>query len=206
MYSPLGKEITCLTSIRKAAYDGNMMDHLRKVICIILATLLPVLPVVGNDIASEKAETVRNALTIGSAVISLAIVAPNAYFLCPEGTPISNRLLVTIPVSGMAIAAGAFAGRWVADIALQLKTSPWFSPVVGAGLGFIGSALTGGISFALAFAIAMPVVEAPAGYWGDFTYLQAIGMAFVAGAFWGGVAGVPIGAITIPIVSVYMGF
>jgi len=182
------------------------MNHFRKAICIILAALVPSMSVMGNDIAADKAETVRSTLTVGGALISLAIIAPTAYFLCPEGTPISNRLLVTIPVSGMAIAVGAVGGHWVADTALRLKTSPWFSPVVGAGLGFLASAIAGGISFALAFAVALPVVEAPAGYWGDFTYFQTLGMGFLAGAVWGGIAGVPIGAITVPIVSLYMGF
>jgi hypothetical protein len=67
----------------------------------------------------------------------------------------------------------------------------------------IGSAVAGGISFALAFAIAVRVVEVSTG---DFDYLQSIGMGFLAGAVWGGIAGIPAGAVAVPIISLYMGF
>jgi len=146
-------------------------------------------------------------MTIGGALIGAGITAPNAFLILPEGTPLANRLFVAIPIAGIGGATGAFAGRWVADTALKLKTSLVFSPLVGAGLGMIGAAFVGGISFALTVAIAIPTVEAPPGYWGsNFTYPQAVGMGFLAGAFWGGVTGVPIGAVTIPVISVYMGF
>ena len=56
------------------------------------------------------------------------------------------------------------------------------SPIEGAGLGMLGGAFVGEISFSLAFAIAIPTLDVPEGYWG-FDYPKAVGMAFLAGAF-----------------------
>jgi len=188
------------------------MRLLRKEICFVLAVLLPFLPVLGEDLQASKADAVRTWITVGSSLISLGVAGSGAFLLSPEGTPLANRLLVAIPVSGIAAAAGAMAGRWVADTTLNLKPSGLLSPVVGAGLGLLASAVVGGISFALAIAIAIPVVDAPYGYWGGFgsggpfDYYQAVGMGFLAGAFWGGFSGIPVGAVVVPIISIYMGF
>ena len=188
-----------------------MMKFLRNVLCIILAGLMPVLPAIGEDLQASKADAVRTWMTVGSSLISLGIAGSAAFLISPEGTPLANRLLVAIPISGIAAAAGAMAGRWVADTTLNLKPSGLLSPVVGAGLGLLASAVVGGISFALAIAIAIPVVDAPYGYWGFGSggprdYYQAVGMGFLAGAFWGGFSGIPVGAVAVPIISIYMGF
>jgi len=183
-----------------------MMKFLRNVLCLILAGLMPALPAIGEDLQASKADAVRTWMTVGSSLISLGIGGSAAFLLSPEGTPLANRLLVAIPVGGIAAVAGAMAGRWVADTTLGMKPSGILSPVVGAGLGMLASAVIGGISFALAFAIAIPVVEVEPGYWGSFNYPQAVGMGFLAGAFWGGLSGIPVGAVVVPIISIYMGF
>ncbi len=180
---------------------------MRAFFCVLLAALIPGLSVVGEAVPAEKVARVRTGMTIGGTLLGLGIAGATAFFLVPEGTPLADRLLVAIPVAGVAAATGAVAGRWMADTALKLKPSLIFSPLIGAGLGFVGAAVVGGISFALAFAIAIPTVEAPPGYWGsDFTYLQAVGMGLLAGAFWGGIAGGPVGAVAVPIISIYMDF
>lgn len=173
---------------------------------MILVILVAVLPVCGDDLYEDKQETVKTWMTIGGSLASLAIARVSAFSLCPEGTPVANSLLVTIPTAGVGAAAGAMAGRWIADTALSMKTSKLLSPIVGAGLGMLGGGFVGGISFALAFAIAVPLLEVEPGYWGSFNYPQALGMAFLAGAFWGGVTGIPAGAVTVPIISFYMDF
>lgn len=195
-----------LTSIVFAPYDENTMKFLRNLLCIILAGLMPALPVIGEDLQPSKADAVRTWMTVGSSLMSLGIAGSAAFLISPEGTPLANRLLVAIPVSGIAAAAGAMAGRWVADTTLSMKPSGLLSPVVGAGLGALASAFVGGISFALTFVIAFRVVEVEPGYWGSFTYPQAVGMGFLAGAFWGGLWGIPAGAVAVPIISFYMGF
>jgi len=180
------------------------MKRLRFVICILLATLIACLPVLGNDLPADKVELVRTGMTLFGAVLGLGI----GPFLnpSPEGTPWSDLLLVSIPVAAAATATGALAGRWVADVTLAMEPSLLISPVLGAGLGAAAIAFVGGVSFSLAAAIGIPTLDVPEGWWGSFNYPQAVGMGFIAGAFWGGLLGVPIGAVTVPIISVYMGF
>jgi hypothetical protein len=182
------------------------MRFSKRALSMILVILVAVLPVCGDDLYEDKQETVKTWMTIGGSLASLAIARVSAFSLCPEGTPVANSLLATIPTAGVGAAAGAMAGRWIADTALSMKTSKLLSPIVGAGLGMLGGGFVGGISFALAFAIAVPLLEVEPGYWGSFNYPQALGMAFLAGAFWGGVTGIPAGAVTVPIISFYMDF
>ncbi len=183
------------------------MRSVRAILCILLTALIPGLSVIGNTLPTEKVDRVRTGMTVGGALLGLGIMGATAFSLPPEGTSLADRLQVAIPVAGVAGVTGALAGRWIADTALKLKPSLSFSPLVGAGLGMLGAAFVGGISFALAFAIAIPTVDAPPGYWGrNFTYLQAVGMGFLAGAFWGGFTGIPVGAVTVPIISIYMDF
>lgn len=161
----------------------------------------------GVEVNSGRAELVRTLMTVGGAAIGMGVMSATAFSLVPEGTSISDRLVVAIPSAALAAGLGAFTGRWIADITLRLRPPLAVSPLVGAGLGAAAGALVGGVGFAVAIAIAMPTVSAPPGYWGrGFTYLQAVGMGLVAGALWGGLAGLPTGAAAVPIISVYMGF
>jgi len=180
------------------------MKRIRVVLCILLVVIILGMPVFGNDLSPEKEEIVRTGMTLFGAVLGLGI----GPFLnpSPEGTPWSDLLLISIPAAAAATATGALAGRWVADVTLAKEPSLLFSPVLGAGLGAVATAFVGGVSFSLAFAIAIPTLDVREGYWGPFNYPQAVGMSFLAGAFWGGLLGVPIGAVTVPIISVYMGF
>ena len=193
-----------MTNLLLSSYDERAMKRLRFVICILLATLIACLPVLGNDLPADKVELVRTGMTLFGAVLGLGI----GPFLnpSPEGTPWSDLLLVSIPVAAAATATGALAGRWVADVTLAMEPSLLISPVLGAGLGAAAIAFVGGVSFSLAAAIGIPTLDVPEGWWGSFNYPQAVGMGFIAGAFWGGLLGVPIGAVTVPIISVYMGF
>jgi len=187
-------------------YDENTMKLLRSMLCIILAALMPALPAIGEDLQPSKADAVRTWMTVGSSLLSLGVVGSTAFFICPEGTPLSDLLLVAIPVAGVAAAAGAMAGRWIADTTIRMKPSHLLSPLLGAGLGALAGVVVGGISFALTAAIAIPIVDAPPGYWGRFDYPQTVGMGLLAGAFWGGLSGIPAGAVAVPIISFYMGF
>ena len=180
------------------------MKRIRAVICILMMALIPGASVAGEDLPAKKVEVVRTGMTIFGAVLGLgigAVLNPS-----PPGTPLSTSLLIVVPVAAMAATTGALASRWIAEVTLALRPSLLSSPFVGAGLGLAGCAVAGGISFALAFAIAIPTVEAPEGYWGPFNYPQAVGMSLLAGAFWGGLLGIPLGALAVPIISVYVGF
>ena len=121
-------------------------------------------------------------------------------------TPLSNTLLLTIPVAAAGAATAALVGRWMADVALRHQPSPLFSVIEGAGLGLVCGAIVGAIVFPLNFVIAYPILEVPEGYWGRFDYPQAVGMAVLAGGFWGGFFGMLAGAIALPVVSLIMDF
>ncbi len=197
---------TDLTSMRSGCHRTDAMKRMRAIVCILLAALLPGLPLAGSDLPAEKAELVRTGMTLSGAVLGLAAGTAIALDLSlnANDTPLSTTLLLAIPVAAAA-ATAAIAGRWVAEATLARSPSLLFSPIAGAGLGMLGGAFVGGISFSLAFAIAIPNLDVPEGYWG-FDYPKAVGMAFLAGAFWGGLAGIPIGAVSVPIISWYMDF
>lgn len=165
------------------------------------------LPVAGEMTDAEKAEAIRIGMTIAGAGLGLAAGSAIGlgFSLDAIETPLSDTLLLTIPVAAVGAATGALAGRWMADVALRHQPSPLFSIVEGAGLGLVAGAFVGGITFSLNFAIAFPILEVPEGYWG-FDYLPAIGMAVVAGSFWGGFFGLIAGAASVPIISLLMGF
>ncbi len=175
-------------------------------ICFLMVVLVPGLSVIGNDLPADKVERVRTGMTLLGAVLGLGGGMATGLGLVPAGTPLSESLLVAIPVAAVAAVTGALASRWIAEMTLVRQPSLLASPFLGAGLGFVGCAVAGGISFAVAFAIAMPTVAAPEGYWGQFNYPQGIGMGFLAGAFWMGLAGIPIGGVIVPIISLYVGF
>ena|GEM_PF-524824 len=193
-----------LTISPLTSYDEHGMKKLRFVICILLVILIPSLSILANDVRPEKEEIVRTGMTLFGAALGLGI----GPFLnpSPEGTPWSNLLFVSIPTAAAATATGALVGRWMAEVTLAREPSLLFSPILGAGLGVVGTAFVGGVSFSVAFAIGIPTLAVPEGWWGPFDYPQAVGMSFLAGAFWGGLLGVPIGAVTVPIISLYMGF
>lgn len=182
------------------------MKRLRAAICVMLVAVIPGLSAIGNDLPPNKVEHVRTGMTLLGAVLGLGGGIATGLGLVPPGTPLSDSLIVAIPVAAVAAVTGAFASRWIADVTLALRPSLIISPFLGAGLGLAGCAVAGGISFAVAAAIAIPTVAAPEGYWGIFNYPQAVGMGFLAGAFWMGLAGVPIGGVLVPIISLHMDF
>ena len=142
-------------------------------------------------------------MTVGGAVLGLGIGIGGTLDLIPQDTPLSDSLLVIVPGTAVTAATAALAGRWIAERALALRPTLAFSPLVGAGLGMLGGAFSGAVSFSLAMAIAIPAVDVSVG---EFSYLQAIGMAALGGALWGGIFGIPAGAVSVPIVSIYLDF
>ncbi len=171
--------------------------------CLLMVATLIALPASGTDLSADKVEHVRTWMTVGGAVLGLGIGIAGTLDLIPQDTPLSDSLLVIVPGTAVTAATAALAGRWIAERALSLRPTLAFSPLVGAGLGMLGGAFSGAVSFSLAMAIAIPAVDVSVG---EFTYLQAIGMAALGGALWGGIFGIPAGAVSVPIVSVYLGF
>ena len=185
-------------------YDERIMERaIAKGVCLLMVATLTLLPVSGTDLPEDKVEQVRTWMTIGGAVLGLGIGIAGSLDLIPEETSLSDSLLVVIPTTAVTAATAALAGRWIAETALALRPTLVFSPLVGAGLGMVGGALSGGISFALGMAIAIPAVDVSVG---EFTYLQAIGMAALGGALWGGIFGIPAGAVAVPIISLVLNF
>ena len=183
------------------------MKRMGALLCILLTLSISASPLFGEE-PVDRSELVRTGMTIASAALGLAAgtAIGLSFSLDAIDTPLSNTLLLTIPVAAAGAAAGALVGRWMADVAFRHQPSPLFSIIEGAGLGLVSGAIVGGITFSLNFAIAFHILEVPEGYWGRFDYPQAVGMAVLAGAFWGGFFGMMAGAVAVPLISLYMGF
>ena len=179
------------------------MRQIRMVICILMVALIASLSVVGNDLPSDRPEQVRAGMTICGALLGLGIAIPAALDVIPSDTPLSDSLLVVVPVAAVTTTTILFASRWIAEVTLSLEPSLLSSPFLGAALGLVGGAFAGGISFALGMSLAIPIVNVSTG---SLNYPQSIGMGFLAGALWGGIFGIPAGALAVPIISLYMSF
>ena len=185
-------------------YNEHIMKRaILKGFCLLMVATLISLPVNGKDLPEDKVEQVRTWMTIGGAILGLGIGIAGTLDLVPQDTPFSDSLLVIVPGAAVTAVTAALAGRWIAEITLATKPSLAFSPLMGAGLGMLGGAFSGAVSFSLAMAIALPAVDISVG---EFSYLQAIGMAALGGALWGGIFGIPVGAVSVPIVSLYLSF
>ena len=180
------------------------MKHKHRLVRAMAAALIPGSSRIPSDLPSDRVRRVRTVTIICGALFGLGAGISTALGLVPHGTPLSDSILVLIPVTIISIITSALASRWIAEVALAFRPSMRLSPFLGAWLGFIGSAIAGGISFAVAFLAAIPTVTVPDGYWGRFNYPQAVGMGFLAGAFWVGLAGIPIGAIVVPVIVAYV--
>jgi hypothetical protein len=184
------------------------MKRLSAFVCVLLMLSASTFPLLAEEPDANRAESVRTGLTIAGATAGLVAggtIGIN-FSLDAIDTPLSNTLLLTIPVAAAGASAGALAGRWMADVALRHQPSPLFAVVEGAGLGFVSGAFVGAIAFTLNFLIAYRLLEVPEGYWGRFDYPQTVGLAVVAGGFWGGLSGMLAGAVALPVVSLVMGF
>ncbi|MFC2079528.1 hypothetical protein ACFLSZ_06080 [Candidatus Bipolaricaulota bacterium] len=180
---------------------------MRASLSIALALLAVWIPVIGEDVDPVKEEWLRTGMTIAGAATGLAAGAGIgiAFSLDAIDTPLSDTLLLTIPVAAVGAATGAMAGSWIADIVLKHQPSPLWSIVEGAGLGAAAGAVIGALTFSTNFAIAHHILEVPEGYWGE-PPIPIVAMALVAGGVWGGIFGAVAGAIALPVISILMGF
>jgi hypothetical protein len=184
------------------------MKRLGVFCCALLMLSASTLPILGDELDSDRTEVVRTGMTIAGAVAGLAAGASVGigFSLDAIDTPLSNTLLLTIPVAAAGAATAALAGRWMAEVALRHQPSPLFAIIEGAGLGLVSGAFVGAVVFPLNFVIAHPLLDVPEGYWGRFDYPQTVGMAVLAGGFWGGFIGMLTGAVATPLISLVMGF
>jgi len=180
----------------------GMMKRIGRIFCVLLL-VLPSMTAFGGEEDAQRAEAVRTGITIAGTAAGLAAGATIgiAFSLDAIDTPLSNALLLTVPVAAAGAATGTLVGRCIADIVLRNPPSPLFAVLEGAGLGLVGGAVIGAVTFTLNFAIAYPLLDVPEGYWGRFDVPQAAGMAVLAGGFWGGFFGMIAGAIALPVVA-----
>jgi len=183
------------------------MKRIRVVVCILLTLGITWLPLFADELDTERAERLRTGMTIAGAGMGLAAGSAIAIGFSVDtiDTPLSNMLLLTIPVAAVGAAAGALAGHWIADVVLKHQPSPLFSIVEGAGLGAAAGAFIGALAFSTNFAIGYHVLEVPEGYWGE-PPIPMVAMALVAGGVWGGIFGAMAGAVMLPVVSLIMNF
>jgi len=176
-------------------------------LCILLTLSIPTSPLLCAE-ADDRSEFVRTGMTVVSAAAGLAAGASIGigFSLDAIDTPLSNTLLLAIPVAAAGAAAGALVGRWMANVVLRHQPSPLFAIIEGAGLGLVSGAFVGAITFSLNYVIAYHLLEVPEGYWGRFDYPEAIGMAVLAGGFWGGFWGTVAGAMILPLASIVLGY
>ena len=185
----------------------SAMKRIRVIVCILLALGTAWLPLLANELDVERAEMVRTGMTIAGAGIGLAAGSAIGigFSLDAIDTPLSDMLLLAIPVAAVGAATGALAGSWIADVVLRHQPSPLFSIIEGAGLGLVGGAFIGALTFATNFAIAYHILEVPEGYWGE-PPIPVVAMALVAGGVWGGIFGAMAGAVALPVISLVMGY
>jgi hypothetical protein len=183
------------------------MKRIRVIICILLALGIACLPLFADALNTERAEILRSGMTIACAGIGLAAgtAIGIGFSLDAIDTPLSNMLLLTIPVAAVGAASGALAGRLFADIALNQQPSFLLSVFEGAGLGLAAGAFIGALTFSTNFAIGYYILEVPEGYWGN-PPIPMIAMALVAGGVWGGIFGAMAGAVALPVLSLLMDF
>ena len=180
----------------------------RRSLCLILSIVLLCVPVLAEEPITPAEEGVRTGLTVTSAALGMLGGTATALGFSAHGvdTPLSTTLLLAIPVAATGAATGALAGWWIAEAALTLQPSLLLAPFLGAGLGALGGAFVGALTFPVMAAIAIPTLTVPEGFWGDFETIEAIGMAVLSGGVWGGIAGVAIGAVSVTVISAIMGF
>ena len=183
------------------------MKQIRALLCITLVVFAVCVPAFAEVSDETKAEWLRTGLTIAGAGTGLAAGAAIGigFSLDTIETPLSDTLLLTIPVAAVGAATGALAGSWIAGVVLKHQPSPLWSIVEGAGLGAAAGAFIGALTFATNFAIGYHILEVPEGYWGE-PPIPMVAMALVAGGVWGGIFGAMAGAIALPIVALIMGF
>lgn len=175
---------------------------------LILSIALLCVPAMAEEPTPLAEEGARTGLTIAGATLGVLGGTATALGFSAQAvdTPLSSALLVTIPVAATGAATGALAGWWIAEATLTLRPSLLLAPILGAGLGALGGAFVGALTFPVMAAIAIPTLTVPEGFWGDFETLEAIGMAVLSGGVWGGIAGIAIGAVSVTILSAIMGF
>jgi len=183
------------------------MKTIRACLCIVLMLGAIGLPLAADEPEQELAEWLRTGMTIACAGVGLAAGSAIAIGFSVDtiDTPLSNMLLLTIPVAAVGAATGALAGRWIADVVLKHQPSPLWSIVEGAGLGAAAGAFIGALAFSTNFAIGYHVLEVPEGYWGE-PPIPMVAMALVAGGVWGGIFGAMAGAVALPVITLLMGF
>lgn len=214
--------VAYLTRREPSCHRAVAMKSIRASLCILLTLFATWLPVLGQVPDPAKAELVRTGMTIAGAGIGLVAGSMIALGFSQDAidTPLSDTLLLTIPVAAVGAATGALAGYWIAEtfisdhdvwrssnssaLAERAPSALW-SIVEGAGLGAAAGAFIGGLTFCTNFAIGYHILEVPEGYWGE-PPIPMVAMALVAGGVWGGIFGAIAGAVALPVISVVMGF
>jgi len=183
------------------------MTRFSACLCLLLVLSATSVPLHAEASSDDRTELIRVGLTIAGAATGLCVGAATGIAFSQDAidTPLSDTLVLTIPVAATGAATGALAGAWMADVTLRRQPSFFFSIIEGAGIGMLSGAFVGATTFSLNFAIAAPLLDMPEGYWGEPPLPLPL-MAAVSGGFWGAFFGAIAGAIIVPLIVLYMGF
>lgn len=172
----------------------------------------------GDDAA--KAETIRTGLKMVGA--GMGLVGGSAFSVRISTdlleAPALDTVALALPVAAVGAATGALVGRWIGNVVLSSRPSPWFAVLEGAGLGLLSGILVGVSTVSTCAVVSLPrfldrierLEDTQTASTPEMSSASdVLGYASVA-AFLGGGRGASVGVISgaclIPLVSLYMGF
>jgi len=195
------------------------MRTFRTGVCVFLLLALVGLSAFGQG-DNAKAETVRTGLRIVGA--GMGMVGGSAFSVRISlqllEAPMFDAVALALPVAAVGAATGALAGRWIGDVVLSSRPSPWFAMLEGAGLGLLSGLFVGASTVSTCAVLSLPrfldrierLEDAQAASTPDVSSASdVLGYASLA-AFLGGGRGAGVGLISgvclVPLISLYMGF
>ncbi len=168
----------------------------------------------------DKADVVRTGLKIAGAGIGLvggSVFSLRISLQLLEARAVDAAVLA-IPVAAVGAVTGAWAGGWMAELALRERPEPLLAAVEGAGLGLLSGVFVGASTIATCAILSLPrfldrierLEEAGGVSTPEISNLSDVlsyaGLAVLLGAGRGGGVGLTTGAVLFPLISWYMRF
>jgi len=195
------------------------MKQLRAGVCVVLLLASLGLPSLGEtDI--DKADIVRDGLKIAGAAMGLVGGSVFSLRISLEllEAPALDAAALALPVAAVGAVTGAWAGGWMAGVALRGRPGPLLAIAEGAGLGLLAGIFVGASTISTCAVLSFPRLldrfddldEAGTASTPEISspsdVLGYVSLAVFLGGGRGAGIGLISGAILFPLVSLYMGF